>query len=32
MLFTERPYTNVLKGSPSDAKLNYFNILDYFKK
>jgi hypothetical protein len=31
MTFTNRPYTNVLKNSLSDAKLYYLNIQDYFK-
>jgi hypothetical protein len=32
MIYTDKPYTNILKGSLSDAKLKYFNIRDYFTK
>jgi hypothetical protein len=32
MIYTDKPYTNILKGSLSDAKLKYFNIRDYFQK
>ena len=32
MIYTDKPYTNILKGSLSDAKLRYFNIRDYFQK
>lgn len=31
MLYTEKPYTNILKGSLSDAKLKYLNIRNYFE-
>lgn len=31
MMYTDKPYTNILKGSLSDAKLKYLNIRDYFK-
>jgi hypothetical protein len=31
MIYTDKPYTNILKGSHSDAKLKYFNIRDYFQ-
>lgn len=32
MTYTEKPHTNILKGSLSDAKLKYFSTKDYFKK
>ena len=30
MAFTNKSYTNILKGSLSDAKLKYFNVKNYF--
>ncbi len=32
MFYTDKPYTNILKGSITDAKLKYFNMKDYFHK
>jgi hypothetical protein len=32
MVYTDKPYTNILKGSITDAKLKYFNMKDYFHK
>ena len=32
MIYTNKPYTNILKGSVTDAKLKYFNMKDYFHK
>lgn len=32
MQYHDVPYTNILKGSQSDAKLKYLNVKDYFKK
>lgn len=32
MIYTNKPYTNILKGSVTDAKLKYFNMKDYFDK
>jgi hypothetical protein len=32
MTFTDEKYTNILKGSLSDAKLKYFDARKYFVK
>ena len=31
MIYSDKPYTNILKSNVSDAKLKYFNMKDYFK-
>ena len=30
MMYLNRPYTNILKESKTDAKLKYFNVKNYF--
>ena len=30
MRYLNRPYTNILKESKTDAKLKYFNVKEYF--
>lgn len=31
MTYSDKPYTNILKGTVSDAKLKYLDIRNYFE-